>query len=107
MNNPFSTNGNALGMGNGFGGAGLGMPGGTGLASQAAQMSFAGAVSHQVHNGVSSEAGSGRAGKPSRIRDVWKGNLHEEFNLLRQLIDKYPYVSMVSQQLRYMRKRYG
>lgn len=87
--NPFSTNGNALGMAGGFGGSGLGMNGGTGLASQAAQMSFAGALSH-------SEAGSRGGGNKGRIRDVWKGNLDEEMALLRKLVDKYQYISMVS-----------
>jgi CCR4-NOT transcription complex subunit 7/8 len=95
MNNPFAVNGNALSLSGGFGGAGLGMPGGTGLASHAAQMSFAGASSQQHgHNGMGEPTARAMANK-GRIRDVWKGNLHEEMALLRQLVDKYPYVAMV------------
>jgi CCR4-NOT transcription complex subunit 7/8 len=93
--NPFSTNGNALGMAGGFGGSGLGMPGGTGLASQAAQMSFAGAVQHGGTNGTN-DPGSRGGGNKGRIRDVWKSNLDEEMALLRELVDKYHYISMVS-----------
>jgi CCR4-NOT transcription complex subunit 7/8 len=95
MSNPFAMNGNALSMSGGFGaGAGLGMPGGTGLASQAAQMSFAGAsVQQQGHSGMG-EPGS-RGGNKGRIREVWKGNLNEEMAMLRQLVEKYPYIAMV------------
>lgn len=88
--NPFASNGN-LGMGGNFGGSGLNMMGGTGLASQAAQMSFAGAGGQ---NGTG-DAGV-RGGANKRIRDVWKGNLEEELGLLRTLVDKYQYISMVS-----------
>lgn len=35
-------------------------------------------------------------GQASRIREVWKNNLAEEMAILRSLIDRYPYVSMVS-----------
>jgi CCR4-NOT transcription complex subunit 7/8 len=95
MNNPFSVNGNALSLYGGFGGAGLGMPGGTGLASQAAQMSFAGANIHQGHNGMS-DVGSVRGQKnQNRIRDVWASNLEEEMVILRCLAGKYPYIAMV------------
>lgn len=31
-----------------------------------------------------------------RIREVWNSNLHQEMDVLRSLIDKYPYISMVS-----------
>ena len=30
-----------------------------------------------------------------RIREVWKNNLHEEMAVLRDLVDKYPYIAMV------------
>ena len=30
-----------------------------------------------------------------RIRDVWASNLTEEMDLLEQLVEKYPYISMV------------
>jgi CCR4-NOT transcription complex subunit 7/8 len=97
-NNPFAVNGNALSIaGGGFGGAGLGMSGGTGLASQAAQMGFANASLQQQHghNGVG-EPGSRNRGKgESRTREVWKSNLAEEMAMLRQLVDKYQYIAMV------------
>lgn len=95
MSNPFAMNGNGLGMSGGFvAGNGLGMPGGTGLASQAAQMSFAGAsVQQQAHN-MGAENGQRSASK-GRIREVWKGNLHEEIDILRRLVEKYPYIAMV------------
>jgi len=31
-----------------------------------------------------------------RIREVWRNNLYQEMELLRSLVDQYPYVSMVS-----------
>jgi len=98
MNNAFAMNGN-LGMTGGFGASGLGMPGGTGLASQAAQMSFAGASVHQqAHNGMGSP-GSRTMGAKTRIREVWKGNLAEEMAALRELVDRYPYIAMVKGKL--------
>jgi CCR4-NOT transcription complex subunit 7/8 len=99
MSNPFAVNGNALSISGGFGGSGLGMPGGTGLASQAAQMSFAGAnLQQQVHNGMGEPVSRAMTNK-GRIREVWKGNLHEEMAMLRYLVDKYPYIAMVRDRL--------
>jgi len=40
-------------------------------------------------------AGGSRAQMKSRIRDVWKGNLEQELKALRELVDDYPYISMV------------
>lgn len=83
----------------GFAGAGAD-GGGTGLASHAAQMGFARGAQmqqqqlHQGHDGrlaLDSKAGAVK----SRIRDVWKHNLAHEMALLRSLVDKYPYISMV------------
>ena len=98
MGNPFAVNGNALSLAGGFGGGGgLGTGGGTGLASHAAQMGFAHGASlqQQAHNGVH-EGGQRGAASKGRIRDVWKSNLHEEMEHLRRLVDKYPYIAMVS-----------
>ena len=82
--------------------AGVGADGGgTGLASHAAQMGFARGAQmqqqqlHQGHDGrlaLDSKTGAVK----SRIRDVWKHNLAHEMAVLRSLVDKYPYISMVS-----------
>lgn len=96
--NPFTVNGNALSLAQGFGGGG-GMGGvGTGLASHAAQMSFAhgAAMQQAVNNGIAEQGGRGAA--KGRIREVWKHNLAEEMDTLRRLVDRYPYISMVSRE---------
>ncbi|RFU26425.1 hypothetical protein B7463_g9907, partial [Scytalidium lignicola] len=95
MNNPFTVNGNTLGLSGGYGAAGLSnLAAGTGLASQAAQMGFAhGGAQQQAHNGMMDTGARGVANK-GRIREVWKGNLEEEMATLRQLVDKYPYIAM-------------
>jgi CCR4-NOT transcription complex subunit 7/8 len=100
--NPFtlSSAGVANGMSvAGFGGAGAD-GGGTGLASHAAQMGFARGA--QMQQQQLSQGHDGRlaldvkAGAvKTRIRDVWKHNLAHEMAVLRQLVDKYPYISMV------------
>lgn len=41
----------------------------------------------------------GTKGLGQRIREVWKTNLQQEMDLLRSLVDQYPYVSMVSTRL--------
>jgi CCR4-NOT transcription complex subunit 7/8 len=96
--NPFA-NGNALSLGQGFsgGGGGLGVGGGTGLASHAAQIGFAHGASlqQQAHNIMGEQGPRGMISK-GRIRDVWKSNLQEEMDTIRRLVDKYPYISMVS-----------
>lgn len=40
-------------------------------------------------------AGGSKNPLKGRIRDVWRGNLAQEMQVLRSLIDKYPYISMV------------
>lgn len=94
MSNPFAASGYGA-LNTNTGGSGLGIPGGTGLASQAAQLSFASGGMHQQHHNGMSDPGSRATGNKHRIRDVWAGNLLEEMALLRQLVDKYPYVAMV------------
>jgi CCR4-NOT transcription complex subunit 7/8 len=94
-NGAFATNGHALSIGGNYGGSGLGMPGGTGLASQAAQISFANASFQQHGQNGMGEGGARNRGKDSRIRDVWKSNLQEEMAILRQLVDKYQYIALV------------
>lgn len=93
--NPFTLSG--AGVANGMS---VAEGGGTGLASHAAQMGFArGAQMQQQqltqgHDGrltLDAKAGAVK----TRIRDVWKHNLAHEMAVLRQLVDKYPYISMV------------
>ena len=96
MSNPFAQNGNALTLPGGFAGSGLGMSSGTGLASQAAQMSFATANIHNHgHNGMSESSQRGGSANKNRIREVWAGNLDEEMAVLRAVIEKFPYLAMV------------
>ena len=98
---PFAPSSNTNGLAGGFGsGNGIG-GGGTGLASHAAVMGFAqGAIQQeQAQTAIrrsSGVAGSGKGQMKGRIRDVWRGNLAQEMQILRGLVDKYPYISMVS-----------
>ena len=82
--------------GNGF--AGIGGDG-AGLGGQAAQAGFAhGAALQrqelQESNGTNQADWKGMS--KGRIRDVWRNNLAQEMTVIRSLIDKYPFVSMVS-----------
>jgi CCR4-NOT transcription complex subunit 7/8 len=96
---PSSTNGN--GLAGGFG-TGTGLPSaGTGLASHAAQMGFAHGAAlqqQQAREAIIKSSGGTSGGKgqmKGRIRDVWRNNLVQEMQILRGLVDKYPYISMV------------
>lgn len=40
-------------------------------------------------------ASSGKGQMKTRIRDVWQSNLAQEMHMLRGLVEKYPYISMV------------
>ncbi|KAF2841418.1 ribonuclease H-like protein [Patellaria atrata CBS 101060] len=75
------------------GGGGLG-GGGTGLASHAAQMGFAHGAQLQQEQAREAAGLAQTKGLGGRIREVWRGNLEAEMRNLRQLVDKYPYVSM-------------
>jgi len=93
---------------NNFGGASaFSGTGGSGLGSQEAQMRFhQGAVLQQQQQQQqqqlqqAQELGGATTrtlnGVPSRIREVWRGNLVQEMQMIRSLVEKYPYVSMVS-----------
>jgi CCR4-NOT transcription complex subunit 7/8 len=68
----------------------------TGLASREAQLRFAqGAVLQQQAHEAANPGAYPTRGVNTRVREVWQSNLHQEFDLLRQLVDKYPYISMV------------
>lgn len=76
--------------------AGLGgVSGGTGLDGQEARMRFTHAAQLQ-HEAALGRGQDGGKGMGQRIREVWRTNLHQEMDLLRSLIDQYPYISMVS-----------
>jgi CCR4-NOT transcription complex subunit 7/8 len=99
---PFSTSGNTNGLAGGFGTGGGLAGGGTGLASQAAVMGFAHGAAIQQQQArdamrrSSGGAGGGKHQMKGRIRDVWRHNLAQEMQILRALVEKYPYISMVS-----------
>lgn len=77
-----------------FGGSTAPATGGTGLASQEAQIRFAhGAALQQQESAITaSRTGGAMAG---RIREVYRNNMEQEFAMIRSLVDKYPYISMV------------
>ena len=92
----------AFGTGGGLGAVG----GGTGLASPAAQMGFAHGAAlqqQQAHEAATAGTYTGK-GANSRVREVWKHNLRQEMHILRQLVYKYPYISMVSDRLVHLLK---
>lgn len=85
----------------GLGGAGLGAAaaiggagGGTGLDGHEARMRFAHGAQIQENAARGHDGAKGIVGQ--RIRQVWRSNLHQEMDMLRSLIDQYPYISMVS-----------
>ena len=100
---PFTASSVTSGLAGGFaggGGPGLG-GGGTGLASQAAISGFAHGAQMQHQQQLTREAlrknnAGSRSQIKSKIRDVWEDNLEEEMQVLRDLVEEYPYISMVS-----------
>ena len=74
--------------------------GGTGLASHAAVMGFAHGAAmqqqQQARDALRRTSGTSKAQNRSRIREVWQSNLVQEIQNLRELVEKYPYISMVS-----------
>lgn len=97
--NPFAPTNGTAGLAGGFGGGGGLSGGGTGLASHAAVMGFAHGAAmqqqQQAREALKRSSGMGKAQSKSRIRDVWQGNLAQEMQTIRELVDKYPYISMV------------
>lgn len=50
----------------------------------------------QIKEQMRREGGMGPKGQLKfRIRDVWRGNLAQEMELLRDMVESYPYISMV------------
>lgn len=99
--NSFAAVNSANGLAAGFGGGTLGgstLGGGTGLASSAAMSGFAhGAQLQQQQAREAMRRGSvqTKGQRGNRIREVWNHNLNEEMQTLRELVEKYPYISMV------------
>ena len=98
--NPFAPTGNLNGLAGGFGPGGVLGAGGTGLASREAVMGFQHGAMLQQQQQVKEQmrrgsGGGSRAQMRSRIRDVWRGNLAQELQTIRSLVDQYPYISMV------------
>ncbi|KAI9687607.1 MAG: hypothetical protein M1822_002217 [Bathelium mastoideum] len=88
--------GGGLGGGNMVGGGNMGGTGGMGLASREAQLAYQHGAHLQEQAAFNSAVTGGgqQKGASSRIREVWKSNLHAEVMLLRQLVDRYPYISL-------------
>lgn len=80
-------------------GAGFGAGGGAGLANPAGVMAFARGETmsqqHKAREALRRGGSGGRTPSKSRIRDVWAGNLAQEMATLRELVERYPYISMV------------
>lgn len=95
---PYAPSSNTGGLAGGFGsGNGLG-GGGPGLASHSAMMGFAHVAAMQARDASRRTSGGASGGKgqlKTRIRDVWQSNLAQEMHMLRGLVEKYPYISMV------------
>ena len=97
--NPFASTGNANGLAGGFGIGGSIGGGGTGLNSPEAIRGFqhGAAMQQQQRDAVRRTSGGGAKQQlKGRIREVWQHNLAQEMQTLRTLVDKYPYISMVS-----------
>lgn len=94
--NLFTQAGNGgLAAGFGGGGGGIGSGGGSALDTQEARMRFAHGAHLQQQGNDGAGLGAGGKGANSRIREVWKSNLAQEMDILRSMVDKYPYISMV------------
>lgn len=101
--NPFAAaNGNSFGVA-GLNGAAAGFAD-SAFGSQNARMGFAhGPAALQQsqhgaqvqHNMLLDHPTMRAQPNKGRIREVWKHNLHEEMAVLRDLVDKYPYIAMV------------
>lgn len=79
-----------------MGGGNFSNAGGQGLASYAAQQGFAhGAALQQHAQDQANQQPGAKGGMTTRIREVWRSNLAQEIDILRGLVDKYPYISMV------------
>ena len=95
--NPFTSSGGSMsGLQGSYGGSG-GFGNGLGLNSEEAMRGFARGAALQQQQAQNAEAASLglKTGMSARIREVWASNLEQEMVILRQLIRKYPFVSMV------------
>lgn len=97
---PFAPSlGGAMGaLQGGYAAAAANIGGGSGLASEEAFRGFARGAAIQQQQAQNAEAAQlgYKPGMVGRIREVWANNLEQEMVILRQLVQKYPFVSMVS-----------
>ncbi|KAJ4302866.1 CCR4-NOT core DEDD RNase subunit [Kalmusia sp. IMI 367209] len=63
-----------------------------GIGGGGAALGAAAALGGDAALGRGQDGTKGLAGQ--RIRDVWRNNLHQEMELLRSLVERYPYISM-------------
>ncbi|KAI6380409.1 hypothetical protein MCOR25_001604 [Pyricularia grisea] len=104
--NPFAANG-ALSLAAGLNAAtGFGAHDASGLGSHAARLGFSQGAALQQHHQQQQQQHHPQQGHgvmvdhptrnqtKGRIREVWKHNLHEEMAVLRDLIERYSYISM-------------
>ncbi|KAF2273849.1 CAF1-domain-containing protein [Westerdykella ornata] len=73
-------------------GAAAGLGAGTGLDGHEARLRFQ--QGGQLHEANIARGQDGGKGLGQRIREVWRTNLHQEMDLLRSLVEQYPYISM-------------
>jgi CCR4-NOT transcription complex subunit 7/8 len=55
----------------------------------------------QAREAMRRGSGMGKHPQKGRIREVWASNLAQEMQNLRELVEKYPYISMVSSSPRF------
>lgn len=96
---------NPLSLLQGFGGNGMGGPGGgVGLASHDTQRAFAGANMQSqpnrdsLHDNTRPPVTNNKLPVKGKVREVWASNMEEEWAILRHLIEEFAYIALVCYQ---------